>query len=158
MNGKFQRSDKVVSTEVVKVVLVVHVIYIDLVGLALLEVVLHVKALDPGRAQTVPDDLCHANLHPLLAHLPVEDSHAIGPGESIQVRQILAREVQTYGLDEAARSRVNALVHGSEHGIIKVATNSSVRASMDSATVVMRAHARKIVTKCGSHFDLSYSL
>ena len=146
------------STEVVKVVLVVHVIYIDLVGLALLEVVLHVKALDPGRAQAVPYDLSQADLHPLLAHLPVEDSHAIGPGESIQVWQVLTRKVQTDGLDEAALRRINALVHGSEHGIIEVATNASVRASMDSATVVMRAHARKIVTKCGSHFNLSYTL
>ena len=79
MDRELEGADIVVASKVVQIVFVVDVVDLDLVGLALFEVVLDIEALHPGGVEVVHDNLCHAKSLPLVAHLLVEDQHTIGP-------------------------------------------------------------------------------
>ena len=78
--------------QVVDVFLIVDIIDLNLEVLALLEMILHIEALHPLRAQVIHNDFGHAQLLPLVANLLVEDDHTVSTRESVQVGQILAGE------------------------------------------------------------------
>ena len=124
MDRKFERPSEVVPSKICQVRLIINIIYLDLVELAPFEVILHVKALDPARAQVVVDDLRHTDALPLSACLAVENKHAVSPGERIQIWQILTREAETYGLDQAASGGVDRLIDSGEDGLIEIAANA----------------------------------
>lgn len=112
------------TSEVCQVRFIIDIVDLNLVDLAPLEVILHIKALDPAGAQVVHDDLCHANALPLCPCLAIEDSHSIRPRERVQVGQVLASKAQADSLHEAAGSGVYGLVDCSEDGFVEVATDA----------------------------------
>lgn len=128
-------------TKIIQVALIVDIVDLDFVHLALLKVVLHVKALDPGRVQVVHDDLSDAKSLPLRSLLAVEGKHAIGSREGIQVGQILAGEAETDGLDEATGGRIDGLVDCGKDGLIEVATDARPTHRLNAALVLVSAHA-----------------
>ena len=131
------------AREVAWVCSVVDIVDLDLELLAPLKVVLDVETLDPDRVEIVHDDLCHTQALPLRPSLLVEDQEAIRAGECIQVGQVLAGEIEANGLHEATLGRVDTLIDGCKHGVVKIATNSA--SSLHCARVLVRAEARGVV-------------
>jgi len=128
-------------TKIIQVSLIVDIVDLDFVHLALLKVVLHVKALDPCRIQIVHDDLSDAKFLPLRSLLAVEGQHAIGSCESIQVGQVFTGKAEADGLDEATGGRVDGLVDCGKDGLIEVTTDARATHRLHAALVLMCAHA-----------------
>ena len=149
VHGELQVANIVMTLQVIHVVLVIDIVNVAPVVLALLKVVLHVEGLDPAGVQVVHDHLRHAQLLPLVSDLLREDHYAIRPRKRVKVRQVFRCKTDAHSLHEAIISRVDALVHGGQDGIVQVLADAA--GALDGACVLMRAHARHAVTKCGSH-------
>lgn len=122
MDGKFDVANFVVASEVVEIVHVIDIVHLDLELLSLLEVILDVEGLNPDGVEVVHDDLGHADALPLVAHLLVEYHHAVCPGESVKIGQVLTGEAKADGLHKAALRRADALVDSRKNGIVDIAT------------------------------------
>lgn len=149
VHGELQVANIVMTLQVLHIVLVIDIVHVTPVVLALLKVVLHVEGLDPAGVQVVHDHLRHAKLLPLVSDLLREDHYAIRPRKRVKVWQIFCCKTDAYSLHEAIVGRVNALIHGGQDGIIEVLADAA--GTLDGACVLVRAHARHAVTKCGSH-------
>ena len=90
MDSELKRTNEIVVGQGGHVDQIVHIVDLDLEVLPLLEVILHVKALNPLRREVVADDFSHANFVPLSAHLLVKYDHPICAGKRIQVGEVLA--------------------------------------------------------------------
>lgn len=146
MDGKFDISDFVVASEVVKVVHVINIVYLDSELLTLFKMVLDVKGLDPDGGQVVHDNLRHAYALPLVAHLLVEYHHTIGPGESVKIGQILTGKAKADGLHEATLSGADALIDSGKHGVVNIATTARCCACTHGSCVLMCSETGHSVT------------
>lgn len=108
------------ESQIVQIGQVIDVIDLNLKAFTLFKVILDIEALDPCRTEIVTDDLGQAELVPLRASLAVEHYHAVGACESVQVWKILAAEGQSDGRYKSTLVRIDALVDGCEHRIVKV--------------------------------------
>ena len=108
--------------------------------------ILNVEALDPSGAQIIADHLSHANSLPTSPSPLVEDKHAVGPGESVEIRQILTCEAQANSLDETAGCTVDVLVDRGENCVIQIPPDAHGRACLHSGLILMCAEALHIVT------------
>ena len=120
MDGKLDTASEVMPRQILHIPLIVDIVHLHLEVLPLLKVILHVKALDPGRIQVVHDDLCHAQFLPCATDLLVEDNHAIGSREGVQIGKIFTGETQTDGLAEALVGTVDVLVDGGQDGVVQI--------------------------------------
>ena len=73
------------TSQVVDVLLVINVVDFNLKVLTLLEMILHIKALNPLWVQVIHNDLSHAQFLPLVTNLLVKDNHAVSSCESVQI-------------------------------------------------------------------------
>lgn len=143
VKGELERAQVIMLVGVVDLRFVVNIVYVDLELVVQLEVVLAWDLGDELGVQVVVNDLCLADLEPLVAVLFVHEEDRIGLGKSVLVLKGLALKSKLEFLNRLVG--VHRVLSQLEDSFVEVAALAQL-GTPDSFQVLVLIHASKFGT------------